>query len=65
MEIQKIEYLENEKRYLNETKNIFHGFWRAIIWWKIKIWSNIVDTMKVVEIFTSIVERQCFIYEKR
>ena len=25
-------------------KNIFHGFWRAIIWWKIKIWQKIADT---------------------
>ena len=24
--------------------NIFLSFWRAIIWWKIKIWQKIVDT---------------------
>ena len=35
-EIQKIEYLENEKNFLDEIKNIFHSFWRAIIWWKNK-----------------------------
>ena len=29
---QKLEYLENEKSFLDETKNIFHSFWRAIIW---------------------------------
>ena len=26
MEIKKSEYLENEKRYLDEVKNIFHSF---------------------------------------
>ena len=34
--IQKFEYLENEKSFLNKIKNIFRSFWRAIIWWKIK-----------------------------
>ena len=29
--IQKSEYLENEKSFLDEIKNIFHSFWRAII----------------------------------
>ena len=31
--IQKLEYLENKKSFLDEIKNIFHIFWRAIIWW--------------------------------
>ena len=31
--IQKLEYLENEKSFLDEIKNIFHIFWRAVIWW--------------------------------
>ena len=31
-EIQKFEYLENEKGFLDEIKNIFHSFRRAIIW---------------------------------
>ena len=35
------EYLENEKSFL---KNIFHSFWRAIIWRKIEIWIKIADT---------------------
>ena len=30
-EIQKSEYLKNEKSFLDEIKNIFHSFWRAII----------------------------------
>ena len=30
--LQKIEYLENEKSFLDEIKNIFHNFRRAIIW---------------------------------
>ena len=31
MEMQKSEYLENKKSFLDEIKNIFHSFWRAII----------------------------------
>ena len=34
--MQKFEYLENEKSFLDELKNIFHRFWRAIIWRKNK-----------------------------
>ena len=30
----KNEYLENEKSFLDEIKNICHSFWRAIIRWK-------------------------------
>ena len=33
----KIEYVENEKSFLDEIKNIFCSFWRAIIWQKNKI----------------------------
>ena len=29
---QKFEYLENEKSFLDEIKNIFRSFCRAIIW---------------------------------
>ena len=32
MEIQKYEYLENEKSFLDEVKDIFHSFRRAIMW---------------------------------
>ena len=42
--MQKFEYLENEKCFLDEIKNIFHNFWRAIIWWEIKFDKKIVDT---------------------
>ena len=28
----KTEYLENEKRFFDEIKNIFHSFWKTIIW---------------------------------
>ena len=31
---QKFEYLENEKKFLDEIKNIFHSFSEAITWWK-------------------------------
>ena len=31
METQKSEYLQNKKGFLDEIKNIFHNFWRAII----------------------------------
>ena len=34
--LQKFEYLEIEKSFLDEIKNTFHSFWRAIIWWKNK-----------------------------
>ena len=34
--LQKFEYLENEKRYLDEIKNIFLSFWRPVIWCKNK-----------------------------
>ena len=37
-------YLKNEKSFLDEIKNIFHSFRRAIIWWKIKIWQKVADT---------------------
>ena len=42
--IQIIEYLENEKSFLDEIKSIFHSFWRAIIWWKNKNLMKIADT---------------------
>ena len=35
--LHKFEYLENKKSFLDETKSIFHSFWRAIIWSKNKI----------------------------
>ena len=34
-EIQKFQYLENGKSYLDEIKNIFHVFWRAINGWRL------------------------------
>ena len=34
--LQKFEYLENEKSFLDKIKCIFHSLWRAIIWWKNK-----------------------------
>ena len=34
--IQKFEYLKNKKSFLDEIKNIFHSFRRAIISWKNK-----------------------------
>ena len=42
--LQKFEYLENKNSFLDEIKNIFHTFWRAIIWCKnknlIKKWTQ-------------------------
>ena len=35
-EIQKSEYLENKKSFLDKIKKKFHSFWRAVIWWKKK-----------------------------
>ena len=34
--LQKFEYFEKEMSFLDEIKNTFHSFWRAIIWWKNK-----------------------------
>ena len=34
--LQKFEYLENEKSFLDEIKSIFRTFWRAIICWNSK-----------------------------
>ena len=41
---QKFEYLENEKSFLDEIKNIFQSFWRAIIWEKNIKLIKIADT---------------------
>ena len=35
-EIQKFEYLKNEKSHLDKIKSIFHNYSRAIIWWKME-----------------------------
>ena len=43
-QIQKLEYLKNEKSYLDEIKSIFHSFWKAIIWWKNKHLMKIPET---------------------
>ena len=43
-EIQKIEYLKTKKSFLVEIKNIFHSFWKTIIWWKNKNLIKIADT---------------------
>ena len=40
----KIEYLENQKSFLDEIKSIFHSFWRPISWWKNKNLMKIADT---------------------
>ena len=34
--IQKFEYLETKKSFLDKIKSTFHSFWRAIIWWRNK-----------------------------
>ena len=36
--LQKFEYLKNKKSFLDEIKNIFNSFWRAIFGEKIQIW---------------------------
>ena len=43
-QIQKFEYLENKKSFLDEIKSIFHSFWRATIWLKKKHLMKIADT---------------------
>ena len=50
--LQKIEYLENEKSFFDEIKNIFHSFWKATIWWKkyqtqaLKVWFKGIMNIK-------------------
>ena len=34
--IQKLEFLKNERSFLDEMKSVFHSFWRDIIWLKNK-----------------------------
>ena len=34
--LQKFKHLDNKKSFFDEIKNIFHSFWRPIIWWKNK-----------------------------
>ena len=66
MKIQKFEYLENKKSFLDEIKRIFHSFWRAIICWKIKFWWKIVDTsFKGLDIFLNIFFKSPVIFFKR
>ena len=43
--LQNFEYLENEKSFFSEIKNIFYNFWRDIICWKNKnLIKKIADT---------------------
>ena len=42
--MQKFEYLENEKSFLDEIKSIFQSVWRAIFWWKNKDLIKIAST---------------------
>ena len=46
--IGEFKYLKNEKNFLDEIKNVFHNFWRVIIWWKIKIWQKIAQALILV-----------------
>ena len=59
VEIQKFEYLKNEKSFFDEIKDIFHSFWRPFIWWRIKISQKIVDTrfQEQVKLFFSFLTR--------
>ena len=50
--IHKFEYLENERSFLDEIKNIFYSFWRAMIWWKNKRLIKIVDASFKVQNIT-------------
>ena len=54
--MQKFEYLKNDRSFLDETKNTFHSFWKAIIWWKMKILSKIADK-SFKEIRSNIIEK--------
>ena len=58
-EIQKFEYLENEKSFLDEIKGIFHSFWRAVIWWKNKNLMTIVDTSFILNFWPKFAQKGC------
>ena len=58
--LQKFEYLENGKNFLDETKNIFYSFWRAMIWWKNKNLIKIADKN-----FNGTVEKELINYRLR
>ena len=71
---QKIEYLENEKSFLDEIKNIFYSSRRTIIWWKIKklvstlfyqifIFSPNDSPLKTIQNVFYSVEKACFVLE--
>ena len=49
--IQKYEYLENEKSFLDEIKSVFHSFLKAIIWWKINSGHKLVCLLSTLNIF--------------
>ena len=51
--LQKFEYLDSEKSFLDEIKNIFHNFCKAIIWWNNKNLIKIADTGFKFEKFQS------------
>ena len=46
MEIQKFEYIKNEKSLLYEIKSIFHKYLGAVIWWKNEKIANTSFNMK-------------------
>ena len=54
-EIQKLEYLENEKSSLVEIKRIFNSVWRAIIPWKNKNLMKIANKSFKVAIFSDVI----------
>ena len=58
--LQKFEYLENGKNFLDEIKNIFYSFWRAMIWWKNKNLIKIADKS-----FNGTVEKELINYRLR
>ena len=43
MEIQEFEYLDNEKRFLDEIKSIFRNYFNAVIWLKKKKKRKVAD----------------------
>ena len=52
MKIQKFEYLENEKSFLDEIKSIFRNYLRAIIWWKKEKWRTQALTTPIHQLGT-------------
>ena len=57
-ELQTFEYLGNKNSFLDEIKNIFHCFWRAIIYWKNK---NLTKKKRIQSFITGLSDNGLYV----